>query len=68
LKLQKKKQLTTNPKGLKRNCNMVWIVGKEQQHDLQNLYKKERTHLKMEKDQSKEGNRGRMLDNNLKKL
>ncbi len=47
---------------------MVWIVGKEQQHDLQNLYKKERTHLKMEKDQSKEGNRGRMLDNNLKKL
>jgi hypothetical protein len=42
LKLKRKKQnkLIKNPKGLRRSCNRVWIVGKEQQRDLQNLYKK----------------------------
>jgi hypothetical protein len=44
------------------------MVGKEQGGDLQNLYIKKRTHLKMEKDHSKEGSQGRVLDNNLKKL
>jgi hypothetical protein len=35
-----------------RSCNWFWTVEGEQQWDIQNLYRKGRTHLKQEKDQN----------------
>jgi hypothetical protein len=43
-------KLRKNPKGFKRICSRFWIVGGEQQRDLQNLCRKGRTHLRLKKD------------------
>jgi hypothetical protein len=40
------------PRGLRSNYNRFWTIGGEQQGDLQDLYKKEKTHLRLEKDQN----------------
>jgi hypothetical protein len=45
-------KLKKSPRGIRRNYNRSWIIGGDQQGDLQNLCKKERTHLRLEKDQN----------------
>jgi hypothetical protein len=48
-KLQKLKK---SPRGLRRNYNMFWTIRVEQQGEIQDLCKKEITHLRLEKDQN----------------
>jgi hypothetical protein len=48
--MEKKHKLIKISRGLRRNYNRFWIIRKEQQRDLQDLCKKKRINLRLEKD------------------
>jgi len=44
---KRRQKLKKSPRGLRRNYKRFWTIGGEQQGDFQDLYKKERTHLRL---------------------
>jgi hypothetical protein len=53
---QKKTKIT------KEEMQQVWIIREEHQGDLHGRWKKEKIELRLEKDQSRDGSQGKMLD------